>query len=214
MDRDASPSVPKTWCPRGQGARFRCPSQAGFGQVWCFVRVRRSDAIGVSRRRRRNAGACVRGCRIGFRRVADASNRGLRAACCRCRFGQLAGGGKWALSLNISPQSMPQQAAGITAAASCQQSTVGVMSFGNPHSSMAPRRVTTRHRTILLGRKSGKALNFLGLRWDSRSLGFEVPSHEIHRPPVFQAILPTHPAMPVVRRRIDLARCNRCHDRH
>ena len=125
MDRDASPSVPKTWCPRGQGARFRCPSQAGFGQVWCFVRVRRSDAIGVSRRRRRNAGACVRGCRIGFRRVADASNRGLRAACCRCRFGQLAGGGKWALALNISPQSMPQQAAGITAAASCQQSTVG-----------------------------------------------------------------------------------------
>jgi hypothetical protein len=117
MDRDASPSVPKTWCPRGQCARFRCPSQAGFGQVWCFVRVRRSDAIGVSRRRRRNAGACVRGCRIGFRRVADASNRGLRAACCRCRFGQLAGGGKWALSLNISPQSIPQQAAGITAAA-------------------------------------------------------------------------------------------------
>ena len=125
MDRDASPSVPKTWCPRGQCARFRCPSQAGFGQVWCFVRVRRSDAIGVSRRRRRNAGACVRGCRIGFRQAADASNRGLRAVCCRCRFGQLAGGGKWALSLNISPQSMPQQAAGITAAASCQQSTVG-----------------------------------------------------------------------------------------
>jgi hypothetical protein len=70
--------------------------------------------------------------------------RGLRAACCRCPSGQLAGQEFPAIHSTLSP-SMPQQAAGITAAASC------LAVHGRwPGSRQDPAQaIPKRHRTAL-----------------------------------------------------------------